>query len=322
VRLSGGRLARDRQLLGGRRWRTTRWLRGCRGLRRRGQLLCGRLSLRRRRLRQLLCGRLGLRRRRRCRWKLLGWRLCLCRRRRCWWKLLGWRLCLCRRLLGRRRGCLFSGRRRRGGRRWLSLCWMRGLWWRAGLLGARRRALIRRGRRRAGRMLRGLSGSGTARTLLRRARGARAGLFLLARIGFSRRAGWSRRRLRDDDRLIRRAWLRGDHQRCAGQEDCRNGAEQNCLGRPHGRCVSSKGAGRFNDRLSQAHSNAHDCTPVAPMRPAWGEIVCGWNRISRLISSADPSPASLGSANLGSAPTACRRARRRVAHIVTLRFSP
>jgi hypothetical protein len=61
-------------------------------------------------------------------------------------------------------------------------------------------------------MLRGLPGSRAARTLLRRSRRARAGLFLLTRVGLGRRAGWSRRCLRNDDRLIRRAWLCGNRE--------------------------------------------------------------------------------------------------------------
>jgi hypothetical protein len=186
VCLSDGRLARYRQLLGGRRRSANRWLRGCRRLLR---------------WRQLFCRRLGLRRR----WL----------RRR---ELLGRRLRLGRRLLSRWWCSLRCGRRRRSGwrwRLWLSLGWVRSLRRRAGLLCTRRRALIC-GRRWSARcMLRGLPGSRATRTLLRRPRGPRSRLllsrlFLLTRIRLSRRTG--RRRLCDDNGPIRRARLCGDRQ--------------------------------------------------------------------------------------------------------------
>jgi hypothetical protein len=64
-------------------------------------------------------------------------------------------------------------------------------------------------------MLRGLPGSRATWMLLRRPRGPRSRfflsrLFLLTRIGLSRRTG--RRRLCDDDGLIRRARLCGERE--------------------------------------------------------------------------------------------------------------
>jgi hypothetical protein len=126
-----------------------------------------------------------------------------------------------------------------------------------------------------------LPGSRAAWTL-RRARRPRAGFFLLARVRLRRSTG-GRRSLRDDDGLICcsllgvcRALLRGWCDARMRQQNGRNSAKQNRLGRPHAaRLLVSGMPAAQQPAWSDANLKAHDVAAVARLGLACGEIVRG-----------------------------------------------
>ena len=182
---------------------------------------------------------------------------------------------MCRRLLGWGR-LLCRGRGRSSG------CWRLrlslGRWWRgAGLASARRRSFLGGrlrvlGRRRGWLALRtGLARrSGALRGCSGRAGG---GFFLLARIRLCGSA-CADTDLRDDHGGIGRALRRGKDKRSVGQQDRRNGAEQNCLGRLHCRRFLMNGLPVSLPGASVPNVQTHDVAAVTRMRSACGEIVC------------------------------------------------